>query len=578
MMETKAFRHNEETGPGAIFFRTWALIVFFGIIQTIVAAWPLLRDGWFVTYDAFLHIQRVEAVAYAVRHGDLYPRWITAAAAGKGSEFLNFYPPAFYLAAGYLHALGVPLLPAVKTVCMLGLFLGWLGMFFWARRHFDIFGAMIASTIFLFVPYHFDNLYIRGALPELTAINLLPWLFLGIDTIYSQNHYLRGLALTASATAAITLTHNLVGFMVAPFAAIYILWRTFTSGDRLRMFLKAAAGPAAGIGLSAFYWLPVLAEAGYLYDFRGVLLSRDRYYEHFASPIEWLARYKPGYVLQYGSVWARQNFQIGYVLLGFAALSLMVIIGAKGKRGFGITALVLGLLGLFMTITPSTVIYKNIELMQFVLFPFSYLGTATLFLAALTGYSTSFKPVTRMPAGPALLLLIAFALCVFASGNQRAVSSRRAIKEDIPTLMGISVIDEFRPRWETMPVTPKIYHLLYADPGIQAEQLQTGGSGIRLQTKAVKPGNMTITQFYFPGWKLSIDGRDSPIYTTPEGFIKFRVPAGLHSIKLWFGTTWPRVTGWAVSVLAAITILFFLIRGAIKKDPRPSHLSGVRQA
>ena len=552
----------ERPGDG-LSWRKWAIVILFAIIQVVIAAQPLLTKGWFVSEDGRLHIERVAAVSYAVRHGDFYPRWTMVAAFKKGSPFLNFYPPGFYLAAGYLHALGIHLVPSVKAVCMTFFLLGWIGMFLWGRRHFDIWGALIAATMFTFVPYHFNDLYTRGALPEFAAINLLPFLFYGIDLTYSEGHNFPGIAVTAAAVAAITVTHNLIGFMIAPFAALYIGWRTFSAQAGGKMFLKAAAGVALGIGLCAFYWLPVLTEIGYLYKFRETILGAIPYYKYFIPPARWFsAVFSPDPIVQttlsgqYWIKWQRhQNFQIGSVLLGFAVLSLAALFKSpRGKKVDGLVLLALGTAALFMTIPPAAVLYESFALLQYVLFPWSYLGPATMFFAALTGYSSGLMPSNRIIT-PAALLFLAFALCVLVSIPERTVSCPMQIKENISELRTGSAFDEFRPKWESAPVTLKIFDPVYSNPDTRIALMRFGGPEIRLLADAARSGSVVITQFYFPGWKLRIDGRDSPISTTREGFMAFRVPEGKHVIKLWFGTTWPRIAGWCISIITAALII-----------------------
>ncbi len=539
--------------------RKWTFIFLFAIAQAVIAAWPLFHSGWVATWDGYMHIQRVQAVSYAVKHGDFYPRWTTAAAAGKGSPFLNFYSPGFYLAAGYLHAMGIQLVPAVKIVCMLMLFAGWLGMFLWAKGHFDIPGALIAATVFMFAPYHFHDLYQRGSLPELAAVNLMPFLFYGIDLMCAQNRrYMPGIIVTALATALITLTHNLMGFMIAPFAALYIGWLAFSSGAPARVFPRAATGVALGMGLSAFYWLPVLTEIGYLARFKEATLDGYPYYKLFMSAAGW---FKAGWTQPPKDLF--DDLQIGYALLGFDALAIAALFAVpRQKRGFGLIVPLLGILALFMTIPLSGFLYKYLTPLQYVLFPWSYMGIATLFFSVLAGYSASLIPAGRMRFGPAALVCIALALCVFVSSPQRTAYGRLAIKDDIPNIMGIAPTDEFRPRWETMPVTAKRYDFLYTTgSSTNIKEASANGTEIRVLADAAGPANLIITQFYFPGWRLRIDGRGLPVSTTPEGFITFGIPPGLHLITLWFGTTWPRVTGWVISVVASLAILV----GTLKK-------------
>ena len=58
-------------------------------LYAATASWPDTPDGLF-------HLQRVRALAEALRVGVLYPRWFPDFAFGYGYPVLNFYAPAFY--------------------------------------------------------------------------------------------------------------------------------------------------------------------------------------------------------------------------------------------------------------------------------------------------------------------------------------------------------------------------------------------------------------------------------------------------------------------------------------------------
>jgi hypothetical protein len=58
------------------------------------------------------------------------------------------------------------------------------------------------------------------------------------------------------------LAHNITALFVVPFLALYLVGMAWIEG-RIRRLAPAAAAGALGLGLSAFYWLPALAEREY---------------------------------------------------------------------------------------------------------------------------------------------------------------------------------------------------------------------------------------------------------------------------------------------------------------------------
>ena len=64
-------------------------------------------------------------------------------------------------------------------------------------------------------------------------------------------------------------------------------------------------------------------------------------------------------------------------------------------------------------------------------------------------------------------------------------------------------------------------------------------------------------QFYFPGWSISVDGKEAQIHAdNPIGAMLFIVPAGTHQVIARFGPTPIRIAGETISVLMLLTLLF----------------------
>ena len=56
-------------------------------------------------------------------------------------------------------------------------------------------------------------------------------------------------------------------FLAVPFLAGYIVTLWWQGGHRSNRLAWATVGIAAGVGISAFFWLPLIVEGAYLSDF-----------------------------------------------------------------------------------------------------------------------------------------------------------------------------------------------------------------------------------------------------------------------------------------------------------------------
>ena len=229
------------------------------LLVSLPACLPLAQPGFFVSDDGLFHLYRVAALGDALSQGLLYPRWFSEFGFGYGQPVLHFYSPLSY----YLAALFLPLgaLTATKIAFALGFILPALTMFAFARRWWGDAGGLLAAVVYTFFPYHLADGLLRGALAEHLAFLWPPLIFLTLLPGETGPVTPRGQAWRwaahALAWAGLILTHHLSALMLAPRwagAVICLAGR--------RRILSAAASFSAALGLSAFYWLPVLAEAG----------------------------------------------------------------------------------------------------------------------------------------------------------------------------------------------------------------------------------------------------------------------------------------------------------------------------
>lgn len=547
-----------------------AIVIFVLACLAVVAISPLFVDAWFFAPDSAVHLVRLNDVSYQMADFNFYPRWLSLSCLGKGSPALNFYAPSFYLVTGYLHFLGLSLLTSLRIVCFSCFLAGAWGMFVWMRKHVGPTGAAVAAVVYLFAPYHFLDLYVRGALPEFAALALLPYLFHGLDLSLSDDRRYRGLLVTALSSASIVLTHNLSAFMILPFGLAYFVWRAVAVKAPASRVLAACLGPVIGAGLSAFYWLPVIVESKYLGRLSSVTAGVFRYDRNFLQPSDWF-NFHWGYEAFEGPP-EGMSYQVGIVLLFCAVLAVAALFSRKGDRKFGMGLLVLGLCALFMTVSYSSFLYSLVSPLAYVQFPWRFLGPATLFLAAFCGFAAELWPLpTNRWYGVAFCGLVVV-LCLAFSTSQRKVREQLSVPLDDKEfrmygqpLFTFATEDEYLPRDARVSVK-----------AVLAGPVQVGGNdvvtrvahyekrGARITCSVAGDGNsqLVVPWFYFPGWRASLDGASIPVQASPQGFLAVPLPPGSHTVRVWFGTTWPRVAGWCIAALTVVVCLLqYLVKG-----------------
>jgi hypothetical protein len=547
------------------------LILFLFVVLTFFACSPLSLDTWFKGGDSIIHLIRSNDVCYEMSVGNYYPRFLSQACFGKGLPTLNFYPPAFYLIVGYLNAVGFPIITAMAIVCAGSFFLSAWGMYLWTRKYCGEIGALIAAAIYLFAPYHLADIYLRGALPEFMALAILPYLFHGIDLSFSPARSLHGIIYTGLASAAIVLTHNLTAVMILPFALCYFVWCYFYYKASYRTGVSACLGPLAGAGLSSFYWMPVIFERKFLGG-TGVSIEGNLHYsKHFNSVAAFFSS-KDADVFTFNSLYV--------VMFLCAAASITALASYKDTRKwFGLLVIVFCFLSVVMTLSLSTPVYEAIPVLQYLQFPYRFLGPATLFLAAFCAFVPLSKPLVDRKVVALVVCGLIMVFCIFLSDGLRKVAGPLPAFPPNPVAFSKKPSPIFL-SWSDGDFMPLDANLARGDV-VEFPVVLSNSSGAlpvtnyrivgaKLSCRVALPQETVLVGpwFYFPGWEASCDNKKLAVYPDDYGLVAVTVPQGEHDIEIRFGTTGPRVAGWILSGMSLLTVASYLLFRFSRKNVR----------
>ncbi len=122
-------------------------------------------------------------------------------------------------------------------------------------------GAVTAAVLFLLSPYVLLTTFERGAAAEGAALAMLPWLVWAMHRLLDDRRFV-ATCLAALLVAASMLAHNVTALFVLPAVLAYTGILAAARKDYAALGRMGLAF-ALGLGLSAFYWLPALAELRY---------------------------------------------------------------------------------------------------------------------------------------------------------------------------------------------------------------------------------------------------------------------------------------------------------------------------
>lgn len=247
------------------------------LISSLALCAPLLRYGAPYGADSESALMWTHGFATQLSQGDWYPRWLMDINRGAGSAVFYFYAPLPF----YIGSLVAALLPHQS----LNIQLAWTDWVLLLSSGITFFGcarcrvsnrhALIASVLYMMLPYHFEtDLWIREDLGELTNYIWMPLVFHFTDRIVGDRDR-RTVAWLSVSYALMVLSHLPSTLLVSMCLAIYLIIRVIIVESALPL-IRFVQAIAIGTLASGIYWVPAIfsqqnihAEAwwSWYYDF-----------------------------------------------------------------------------------------------------------------------------------------------------------------------------------------------------------------------------------------------------------------------------------------------------------------------
>lgn len=522
---------------------------YFGLLVVIVLVYwtikPLLGGGYFTMHDD-TQVARVIVMGKAILNGQFPVRWVSDLGYGYGYPLYNFYGPLPYYFGGALYAAGVDAVAATKTMMAIGMVLAGVTMYALVQARFGRLSGILAGILYAFAPYHAVQLYVRGAVGELWAYAFLPLLFV------RRSHRIGGLGL-----AGIILSHTITGYVTVVFYGIGLVvysailyFRKQFHILRLRVYVLRLI---IGLGLSAFFWLPAIAEMGYTNVVGQISASAD-FREHFVCfPQLWNSLW--GYGGSAPGCIDGMSFKIGkfHIILAILGAGL----GAYSARLF----VVIGIVSVFMVLGISKGIWEFIPGFAYIQYPWRLL-TGVVLSASVVGGSVLFRIRQRwVKIGTLAILLIAvLGLNAKLFVPQMTYDKPAGFFEsDEELLWRVSkVSDEYLPPSFPKPERKELVakNILSSDGnrGLVAETEIDTEVYAKLNIQTSQSMEIVLNRVFFPGWQYWVNGvrQDERIV---NGLPVVTVPTGRSVVEIWFRNTHVRLIG---NMLSAFVMLHFL--------------------
>lgn len=498
-------------------------------IILLIGSWlisALLNSGWHTSHDGVYHILRTEEALKMLKLGEFPLRWAGNLDQGFGIPLFNFiYPLPYYFSA--LLSLFVSSIWAVKTVMIGSYLLGGVGMYFLFRSRGKIL-AVLFSLIYLMTPYQFLNMFVRGALGEILAMGLIPWVLLSFNDLKNKSKlsWYHPVPL-----GFLLVSHNFLGILFSLYVIGSILFVSKNRKQQITSFLIS-------LGLSSFFLLPMIMEKGLLYSLEMQTFT-FRFDQHFIYLKQFLyGKWDYWYSLP-GPV-DGMSFQLGISQIILSILGIGSILSFKKNHTYPKIYLAIAYIScIFLMSNRSFFVWDNIKILQTIQFPWRFLFMTTI-LSPLLG--DQFIQLFKSYKLKVILLLILTILSFWNIRNYRRPMKQLTEAEytDLYRLNLNKTTTTFRteilPRWGVEGERYKTDEVLVNSGNMIIEDITSSPLSLNIRInnkKDASEGKITILRNYYPAWVATVDN-NKKIELTPsqDGMIYLLPEYGIHTYKI----------------------------------------------
>lgn len=235
------------------------LYLIFLLISILIVAFVNWNPGYaFSTGDYHYHINRIEALAYAIQHFNFLPKVDGYFANGFGYASSLFYPDIFLYPAAILRVIGIPM---IVTYWLTQVAINFLTLYFTfiagKRLGFANKNNLLFTLIYFLSSYRLQVLYSRHDIGELMGMIFFPLVL--SELIRFKNGQIKEWYVLTFAMTAIALSHIISLFMIICFAAMFVILnlKYFLKKDKIKNIIKAAL---LTIGIVFGFYAPIIEQ------------------------------------------------------------------------------------------------------------------------------------------------------------------------------------------------------------------------------------------------------------------------------------------------------------------------------
>ena len=422
-----------------------AIFILFSLVS--VAGKGLFQYSVFQTHDLKHHISRSFDAVLAISEGHFPLRWAGTMNYECGLPLFNFYYPLLYYLVVGINFFAGSLLFSLKIVSFLSFLTGTLFFYLWMKEETDdIWASLAGAVLYLYAPYRFLLIYVRGS-PEYLSYAILPIVLLFFAKAFKEKSDLKfifNVFLAAVFGGLLAISHNIVSLFLMPIILLYLIIKFIQNKKMgIKRTLLIIFSYISAFGLGAFFIFPALLEE----KFTKISIPIFNYQHHFPTLTQ-VIRSKWGYGdSAIGESLDAMSFQLGYahwIVLAIVALWLLyslakVIILRKSdvkkflfENIYILMFFFLSLTFLFLVLPISLPVWDKIKLLQAIQFSWRLLGICVFTISAVFVFLAA-KIKTKF----LYWFLITTTALIAVIGNRNHILPQPILENDLPLYVNL---------------------------------------------------------------------------------------------------------------------------------------------
>jgi hypothetical protein len=506
---------------------------------------PFIHFGIPSGHDFEVHLNSWIEVVDHWKQANVYPHWDASAHYEYGEARFIFYPPLSWI-FGAMLGLVLPwrFVPAVFIWITLTL-AGW-SMFRLAEKWLPRSHAVFAAALYAANPYNLVIVYWRSAFAELMAGIYMPLLLLLI--LRAQDDGRRAVVPLTLLMAAGWLT-NLPGAVMMNYSLAVLALTIAFWHKSWAVVAYAAVAAFVGAMLAAFFLIPAYHQQSWV-NIGEVLAPGLRPLDNFLFTTTADADHN------------RFNLLVSIVAVAEFAIFGLALVGARRSgRKLWPVLLAWGGLCFALMLKPTLVLWDHLPELRFVQFPWRWMLSLNVPFTLVIAFATRRWWVRGVICAAALGVVIGVWHRVQVPWWDSAADIQEMLDNQQDGI-GNEGVDEYVPAgadpYDTDRKAPTVR---YQGAGTAEISIEKWSAEKRVFTAtASKPGEVVLRLFNYRSWRVRVNGRDSKTDTS-DGTGQMIVPIGegKNQIQIHFVSGWDRVCGVAISLVASLMILFWMV-------------------